>query len=234
MKKLSSAVILVLFSFVAFSQFDCKVLIENLQGQYNGECKKGLANGEGSAKGVDSYTGEFRKGYPQGFGVYIYANGSNYIGNFRKGLKDGFGLLNTITESGDLVQDYGLWMADSLIGPNDPKALYRVKERKGVKVIRPHLTRDKSVKNQVWINFMIDGVTDKSVVIRLAEITSGELIDTKDRALNTLVAFDNVEEFPVTFKLEYQISKSEKFEKQDCRVEVTLFTPGLWEIDVNH
>lgn len=235
MKKIISLISFVLlFGSIAFAQYDCKVLSENLKGQYNGECKKGLANGDGSAKGIDSYTGSFKKGYPNGFGVYTFANGSNYIGNFRKGKKDGYGLMNTITEAKDLVQDYGLWLADSLLIPNDSKALFRVKNRKGVKLIDPRLDRDKAVKNQIWINFQVDGVPDKTVVISKAEISSGKVLDIKERTLNTVFAFDEIEEFPVTFKLEYQIRQATHFEMQDCIIELTLFTSGLWEIDVNH
>ncbi len=217
-----------------FSQYDCKVLVEKLQGQYNGDCKKGLANGEGYAKGVDSYTGRFKKGLPNGFGVYTYENGSNYIGKFRKGLKDGYGLLNTITEAGDLVQDYGLWMADSLIVPNDSKALFKVNISKGIKVVDPKLTRDITTKNQVWINFQVDGVTDKSVVISEAEISNGKQIDTKARSLNTLIAFDNIEEFPVTIKLKYEIRKTDQLFPVECQTEIVLFTAGMWEININH
>lgn len=235
MKKVSLSFVFVLcMSLASLGQYDCKVLVENLQGQYNGECRKGLANGEGSAKGVDSYVGKFKKGYPHGFGVYTFANGSNYIGNFNKGKKDGYGLLNTLKEDGSVIQDYGLWMAGSLIGPNDAKALFRVKSRKGIRVVNPKLTRDEATKSQVWINFQVNGVPDKSVVIRSAEISSGKFIDTEDRTLNTQVYFDDVTEFPVTFKIKYQISKSDHFDKQDCFAEVTLFTAGLWEIYLNH
>lgn len=235
MKKITSLLVLIFVcSLWTHAQFNCKVMVEALQGQYNGDCKKGLANGEGSAKGVDTYVGSFKKGYPHGFGVYTFANGSTYIGNYRKGLKDGYGLLNTITEAGDRMQDYGLWLADSLMAPNDPKALFRVKNRKGIKVVDPKLNRDKSVKNQIWINFQIDGVTDKSVVVSKATISSGKQMDTRDRALDTLVAFEDIETFPVTFTLEYEIRKTNQFEAVECFAEITLFTAGLWEINLNH
>jgi hypothetical protein len=235
MKKLVLISIL-FFVFVmnGFSQFDCKVLVDNLQGQYNGDCKKGLANGEGSAKGIDTYIGNFRKGFPNGFGVYTYENGSNYIGKFRKGLKDGYGLKNTITEAGDLVQYYGLWMADSLIVPDDSRALFKVNLSKGIKIVDPKLTRDISKKNEVWINFQVDGVIDKSVIFENAEISNGKQIDTKERSLNTLVAFEDIKEFPVTINLKYQIRKTEQLFMVDCETEIILFTKGLWEININH
>lgn len=235
MKRLVGLVVFLVFCVsLVHAQYNCQVKVKELQGQYNGECKKGLANGEGVAKGTDSYAGRFKKGYPHGFGVYSWANGSNYIGNFTKGKKDGYGLLNTLKPSGELEQDYGLWLADSLMVPNDPKALFKVKERQGIKLIDPRLSRDKSIKNQIWINFQVNGVPDKSIVMGNATISSGKKIDTKERSLNTLIAFDDVEEFPVTFRLEYQIRKTTHFEMIDCTAEVTLFTPGLWEIDVNH
>ena len=231
--------ILLLFLLAALSmqllaQYDCKVLVKELEGQYNGSCKKGLADGEGSARGIDSYIGEFKKGLPNGFGIYTYQNGSMYVGVFKKGLKDGYGFLQRLTESGDIKEDYGWWLADSLIVPNDTKALFRIKERKGIKVIDPTLKRDKALKNEVWINFKIDGVPDKTVEIHKAEISSGKQIDTRDRSLNTLVAFSDIEEFPVTFRLEYEIRQPNHFEKKQCEVEIMLFTKGLWEIDLNH
>ncbi len=218
---------------IAFSQYNCKVLVKNLQGQYNGNCKKGLAHGEGSAKGVDSYIGNFRKGYPNGFGVYTYNDGSNYIGKFKKGLKDGYGLLNKVTKSGDIIQNYGLWIADSLIVPNDLRALFKVNKSKGINFVDPNLTRDAAVKNQVWIHFQQHGAPDKSVVIQDAEISDGKRIDTKKRSLNTLVAFDDIKEFPVTVKLNYQIDKPEKLVPVDCSLEIILFTAGRWEIYLN-
>ena len=224
------------FAFVVngFSQYDCKVLVKNLQGQYNGNCKKGLAHGEGSAKGIDSYVGAFRKGYPNGFGVYTYQDGSNYIGKFKKGLKDGFGLYNVVTKSGDIVQNYGLWMADSLLVPNDSRALFKVNRSKGINVVDPNLERDVSIKNQVFINFQQHGAPDKSVVIEDVKISDGKRMDTKKRSLNTLVAFEDIKEFPVTITLKYQIDKPERLVPVECDLEMILFTAGRWEINLNH
>jgi len=224
------------FIFVAtgYSQFNCKVLVKNLQGQYNGDCKKGLAHGQGAAKGIDRYVGSFRKGYPNGFGVYTYQDSSTFIGNFKRGVKNGYGLLNIVTKSGKIRQKYGLWMADSLIIPNDSRALFKVNLSKGINVVDPKLTSDVTIKNQVWINFQQNGVPDKSVVIEDATISNGEKMDTKKRSLNTLVAFDNIEKFPVTVHLKYQIDKPDKLVPVDCILDIVLFSAGRWEINLNH
>jgi len=51
----------------ALSQ-SCEVKVDSLKGQYTGGCRKGLANGNGTATGIDSYTGDFKNGYPEGEG----------------------------------------------------------------------------------------------------------------------------------------------------------------------
>ena len=81
----------IVFANPGFAQDDCKVLIDKLSGQYDGGCKKGLADGQGTAKGEDNYVGAFKKGLPHGTGTYTWANGDVYNGEFKKGLKDGQG-----------------------------------------------------------------------------------------------------------------------------------------------
>jgi len=92
---------------------DCEVLLEALAGTYEGDCKKGLANGQGTAQGTDSYTGEFKKGLPHGEGTYTWANGDVYTGSFAKGLKDGQGTLTHANGNPPLV---GYWIDDEYIG----------------------------------------------------------------------------------------------------------------------
>ena len=37
----------------------CKVLLPEIAGTYDGQCKDGLANGKGTSKGEDEYSGTF-------------------------------------------------------------------------------------------------------------------------------------------------------------------------------
>ena len=71
------------------AQDDCKVLTEALQGEYTGDCKKGLAHGTGESKGIDIYRGDFKKGLPNGTGTYIWKNGNSYEGEFKDGKRNG-------------------------------------------------------------------------------------------------------------------------------------------------
>jgi hypothetical protein len=43
---------------------DCKVMLPGISGKYSGGCKKGLAHGTGTAQGMDTYVGKFRRGLP--------------------------------------------------------------------------------------------------------------------------------------------------------------------------
>ena len=40
----------------------CKVKVKNLVGTYTSDCKLGLADGKGDAKGIEHYTGNFKDG----------------------------------------------------------------------------------------------------------------------------------------------------------------------------
>ena len=71
------------------AQDGCEVLIPELQGSYQGKCKKGLAHGQGRAEGLDSYEGHFTRGLPHGSGKYTWANGEIYEGDWVKGLAQG-------------------------------------------------------------------------------------------------------------------------------------------------
>lgn len=118
------------------AQDNCKVLLESIAGQYNGDCKKGLADGTGTAKGTDSYTGEFKKGLPDGTGTYTWANGDIYDGEFKKGLKEGAGKMQIKQDDGSYVDRNGFWKKDEYIGEHESpyEITYRSAEVLSVRV----------------------------------------------------------------------------------------------------
>jgi hypothetical protein len=107
--------ILVLVLHPVHAQDDCKVLMEAISEEYEGDCKKGLAEGQGTATGTDTYVGEFKKGLPDGTGKYTWANGDVYEGEFKKGKKEGKGILKKSTAGIAQEQD-GYWKNDEYLG----------------------------------------------------------------------------------------------------------------------
>jgi hypothetical protein len=77
---------------LAAEQVACKVVDAQLQGFYEGGCRRGLAHGKGVAKGVATYEGEFRNGLKEGRGVKTWPWGDRYEGEFKADRKDGRGV----------------------------------------------------------------------------------------------------------------------------------------------
>lgn len=116
MKVATLVVLFLIGSFVtSFAQSDCKVKLTALEGNYNGDCKKGLAHGFGKAKGKDTYEGEFKKGLPHGTGIYTWSHGNVFDGRWNKGLKDGYGKLMIKTQVSDSLV-IGYWQEDEYVG----------------------------------------------------------------------------------------------------------------------
>ena len=73
---------------------DCRVRDGWLVGAYEGGCDEHteLAEGKGSAKGANSYEGDFVKGRPDGKGIYVWEDGSRLEGSFKGGKAHGTGI----------------------------------------------------------------------------------------------------------------------------------------------
>ena len=76
---------------LARAQAGCAVLDPELQGSYTGGCAGGKAEGQGTAKGSASYTGEFHEGKKHGRGAKTWPWGDRYEGGFADDAKHGWG-----------------------------------------------------------------------------------------------------------------------------------------------
>ncbi|MEM7656138.1 MAG: hypothetical protein AAF399_08420 [Bacteroidota bacterium] len=126
---------------------DCEVLVESIQGTYEGDCKKGMAHGTGKAVGTDTYEGAFKKGSPNGEGTYTWANGDIYEGEFKRGVKEGQGLMTFASGQPPLK---GYWIDDEYIGTD--KTPYKV-INKTVSANRVSFRRLDSEPNQIQFKF---------------------------------------------------------------------------------
>ena len=129
MKNAASALVRILgltliggtLSFTANAQSDCKVNDPDIAGSYSGECRNGLANGQGTASGKDKYVGEFRDGLEHGKGDYTWGSGGpwgsggHYVGDWVNGKKTGKGVLTWLNSQlngsyeGDFVNGDMTW-----------------------------------------------------------------------------------------------------------------------------
>jgi len=91
------------------------VLKPEISEKYEGEQKKGLAAGKGTASGTDTYTGNFVKGLPEGQGTYTYKNGNVFVGSFKNGVMDGKGMMTIrVNERDSIIKGY--WEAGKYVG----------------------------------------------------------------------------------------------------------------------
>lgn len=203
---------------------DCKVLVENLAETYEGECKKGLAHGDGKAKGVDEYEGEFRKGFPDGDGVYVWANGDRYEGEFSKGMRDGKGEMKMIILGRDSVL-VGYWEDDEYKGKENLPD-YRITQERNVDNVR--ITKLGSTGNQITINFYRLGSRNPDITNLLVESSDGIGV-----VRNGIVEYD-ADRFPFSGGVTYQTSNKLRTTTLNVIVRFTINYPGVWQIDISN
>jgi hypothetical protein len=213
---------------VTYSQA-CKVELAALQGSYEGECVKGVAEGKGTARGKDIYIGEFKKGLPHGRGVYQWSTGETYFGDFKKGQRDGLGVF-TYFENGREKSQKGQWKIDRFI-MEDIRASYHVREEFGIFNQRAVRSDDGGT---VMFYFEQKGQPDKTVKFKDFKISSGEFRDVTQRSQNTMVMFDKIETFPVVIRIEYSRKSLDTFLDVNCVFEIELYEQGIWEFHLEH
>ena len=88
------ALVIALFAVALHAQAQprCFVADPELQGSYDGGCVDRKAEGQGTAKGIAAYTGEFHLGKKHGQGVKTWARGDRYEGAFADDYMEGWGV----------------------------------------------------------------------------------------------------------------------------------------------
>ena len=199
MNKLITLIILLLTPFLLLSQNKqtCKVLVPDLQGEYRGECKKGLADGNGSALGKHIYEGEFKRGYPHGEGKYIWAGDDYFVGNFRKGKRDGYGK-HYMLVNGKSSYIEGYWKNDEYIGKEKKVQNYSTGRKTGVDRVSYIYKGAGDGTNEIMIKFRRGGSGSRSTITGLSTTaSSGELVDQGEK-----YGFQNVS-YPFTASMSF-------------------------------
>jgi len=206
------------------TQNQCTVLMESIGERYSGECRKGLAHGDGEAWGIDHYTGAFKKGLPHGRGTYEYVDGSVYEGMWSKGERHGAGKLTFTYNGSDTIQD-GLWTRDEFQGNQESVHGYSVISTRAIERYRVFRLSD---GNEIRVHFK--PVSSGSLDISNLQITGSSGYETE--FMNSQMEFRNCE-YP--FKLRITFNKWSKLKtvRVDASIELVILHPGVWMIDIS-
>lgn len=213
--------LLMMFSLKAYPQ-TCQVLVKELQGEYIGGCKKGLANGRGKAIGQDTYEGHFKNGYPHGKGTYRWANGSEYTGNWKMGEREGEGTYRHFKNGKEEVIT-GIWKNDTYVGPKPfpPKVI----KKYNINQVSFHNAGE---GNQVVLLFRQGGMTNTSIMELMIAANNG--IEFRS---GSQIGYQQVS-FPFEAKITYKTWNPLRTVLLDCTLEFVIAESGRWEVRIEN
>ncbi|WP_455168726.1 hypothetical protein [Aegicerativicinus sediminis] len=209
-----------------YAQNSCKVLLKNIEGKYEGDCKNGLANGFGKSQGIDYYEGNFKKGEPSGFGIMVYNDGSKYIGEWKNGLKHGAGKFEFTVQKKDTVTE-GYWKKGDFIGDkkSSSEKTYKIVRNEGVH--RYSFRKIGDAINQVTIVINNNGIPARSPQNIYAN--SGSQFNTPGR-----IGFTNIEEYPFTCSMRYNMPTKLGASNYQVQFEFNIYQKGEWIVELFH
>jgi hypothetical protein len=220
-KGLLFAGILVFSGITAYSQdADCKVNMPSISGKYTGECKKGLAHGQGTSQGIDTYTGSFKYGLPDGTGTYSWANGSRYEGHWNKGMKDGEGKM--------IARDSaysGIWKEDKYIGK---EIVVPYKITRSQNVTRSTFFKSKSTYEMIKIRFFQGAVEYGGMRSVDLAFSSGEQFREGN------IYGIQRPTFPIDIRISFTADNSFGQAPFNGYFDFTITEPGAWDIRISY
>jgi hypothetical protein len=178
---------------LTFVAGECKVMMTSINESYDGECKKGLANGKGKAKGTDEYDGQFRDGLPHGAGTYTWANGEVYTGGWKKGLKEGEGQLTKV--DGLIIK--GFWIKDEYIGAD--KEPFQVLQ-KGPEILRLNFRRVDEISQKIELIFVQNHA---QLPVRITQVNGDFLVLKPNTTLPNFIV--QVRDFPFQGHIQFDV-----------------------------
>jgi hypothetical protein len=197
---------------------ECKVMLENIQTSYVGDCKNKLAHGNGTAHGIDTYTGSFKKGYPNGKGLYKWSTGEYYDGEWLMGKRDGSGTYHYTQDGKDAVQS-GVWKSDKYLGPVPLPPT--IKLNQNISDVKINRTGD---GNQVVIKMMMAGSKNIAIYDVSLNANSGREFNS-----GSYMGFESVV-FPFKCKITYTSPNSLHTTEYHCTLDFEIPEEGRWEV----
>ena len=203
---------------------ECKVMLPAISGSYSGDCKRGLAQGKGIARGIDRYEGQFREGVPHGRGIYTWANGSVYKGQWVKGMKEGEGEITYVTMRGDSVVT-GFWKKDNYTGKEFVPPYIVIRK---VGVLSSNFRKISDYGNDVIVRILIGGQIN-------SRISGFSMVNNNGNQYKSGLkqGVENVN-FPLELKISYTTSNPISMSSFDVVFDCEINEPGRWEVTINN
>ena len=215
------------FCLHSFSQ-NCSVATEALKGTYDGGCKNDKADGTGTAAGQDSYTGDFKNGYPEGKGKYTWKNGDWYQGEWKKGIREGQGTMHFAEKApGDSLA--GFWKKDKYLGKHEKpyNVIYKTRDVNSLNVTKEN-DSDKellfTVKSESGGAVHMQGQMDKVAITEIV-VENGSYLRRVDDNSNPKTSLTTLQ--TVTFPIKMKITMS----SEDV-LELEIYEEGRYNISL--
>ena len=201
---------------------ECKVILPALAGQYSGDCKKGIAHGNGVAQGIDHYEGQFMKGLPDGKGTYTWADGSIYRGEWQKGLRHGEG---EMIYTGTGITEKGYWKLDKYAGK---ELIHPYTVNRKDNLLSYSIRKVNGDGNDVMVKLFMKGQINTHVRNLYIATNNGSQYKS---GLHT--GIQNVY-YPFDLKVTYTTNNPTSRSSFDVVFECTINEPGKWEVILNN
>lgn len=221
MKSIFFLLIIITIGNVIYSQeTSCKVLKKEISGSYSGECKNGYAHGQGIAKGIDQYDGRFKKGLPDGKGIYTWANGFYYDGEWKDGLKEGKGRMVYKDSTSS-----GYWKYDKYVGE---KLIPAYMITRSLSITRSTFTKVSGVNNNVTIKLARGGNENADISNFTIALSSGN-----EYHIGPTLGIQNAI-FPLDVIIKFRALNPIHTSEYDAQFEFTINEPASWNVMISY
>jgi len=224
MKKIGLVGMMIFLSGILLTgQESCEVLKPEISLNYSGDCKNGLAHGEGEATGIDFYKGMFKKGLPNGEGTYEWATGERYEGLWKNGKRHGQGTFYFYTVSGKDTIMSGKWANDEFVEDKLGNQDYEITYKYNVGRINVFRTSD---GDQVWIKILRSGGEARVSNLMLFGDSGNTQMD------GYFTGFERIA-YPFHGKITFQAPNDFNTVMLSCEIHFTINKPGRYEIHIS-
>lgn len=215
--------ILIIIPLFVSAQENCRVLLADIDSIYIGNCKNGLAHGNGEAWGDFHYTGKFVKGYPNGKGKAEYSDGIVYTGSWKKGLRNGKGSL-AYMENGKLVKKDFFWSKGKQLREVLPPS-YKFTTKRNVNRVRVY---SQGGDHAVWfLPKSLGGVSTQLEDMRVSGSSGTETSHSPK------IGYENVS-FPFKGSIKYYSWNKLRTSRFEVFIEIEILEPGNWIVEIQN